>query len=113
MKSAETPLKTIRTLLTSTPVNAVVSVSPEVPSPKGVTALSVHREAPYLNMVPPCAVLMASCHGLGGDGEGGGGDGGEGDGGGQRIMLGESAMSLVTSGEMPVPTATGKPKVQD
>ena len=70
---------------------------------------------------------MASCHGLGGDGEGGGGDGGEGDGGGGEgdggggegdggghvIMLGESAMSLVTSGEMPVPTATGKPKVKD
>ena len=93
VKSAETPLKTIRTSLTSTPVNAVVSVSPEVPSPKGVTALSVHREAPYLNAVPPCAVLMASCQesapistGGGGEGDGGGGEGlgggGEGDGGG-------------------------------
>ena len=93
VKSAETPLKTIRTSLTSTPVNAVVSVSPEVPSPKGVTALSVHREAPYLNAVPPCAVLMASCQesapistGGGGEGDGGGGDGngggGEGGGGG-------------------------------
>ena len=55
--------------------------------------------------------------GGGGEGEGGGGEGdgggGEGDGGGHVIMLGESAMSLVTSGEMPVPTATGKPKVKD
>jgi len=31
-------------------------------------------------MVPPCAVLMASCHERGGDGEGGGGDGDGGDG---------------------------------